>query len=95
VGPLGDGRDPERPGRDQALTTVDADCPANSQIAQRAPLISHSATPTRDEPLEHHIGVVPSPARPDSAVLGKMGNCDGPVLQIPLLVRYCPETWMR
>ena len=29
LGPLGDGRDPERPGRDQALTTVDADGPAN------------------------------------------------------------------
>ncbi|MGC1887233.1 MAG: aldolase/citrate lyase family protein, partial [Stellaceae bacterium] len=30
-GPLGEGRDPERPGRDQALTTVDADGPANGQ----------------------------------------------------------------
>ena len=35
VGSLGEGRDPERPGRDQALTTVDADGPANGQIAPR------------------------------------------------------------
>jgi integrase len=41
VGSLGEGRDPERPVRDQALTTVDADGPA-SQLAQRAPLISRS-----------------------------------------------------
>ena len=33
VASLGEGRDPERPGRDQALTTVDADGPANGQIA--------------------------------------------------------------
>ena len=33
MGSLGEGRDPERPGRDQALTTVDADGPANGQIA--------------------------------------------------------------
>jgi hypothetical protein len=38
MGSLGEGRDPERPGRDQALTTVGADGPANGQIAQRAPL---------------------------------------------------------
>jgi hypothetical protein len=38
VGSLGEGRDPERPVRDQALTTVDADGPANGRIAQRAPL---------------------------------------------------------
>jgi hypothetical protein len=38
VGSLGEGRDPERPGRDQALTTVNADGPANGQIAQHAPL---------------------------------------------------------
>ena len=37
-GPWATGRDPERPVRDQALTTVDADGPANGQIAQRAPL---------------------------------------------------------
>jgi hypothetical protein len=36
-----------------ALTTVDADGPANGQIAQRVPLLSRSATPTRDAPLEH------------------------------------------
>ena len=52
-GPWATGRDPERPGRDQALTTVDADGPANGRITQRAPLISRSATPTRDAPLEH------------------------------------------
>jgi NAD(P)-dependent dehydrogenase (short-subunit alcohol dehydrogenase family) len=34
VGSLGDGRDPERPGRDQALATVDAGGPANGRIAQ-------------------------------------------------------------
>ena len=51
MGPLGEGRDPERPGRDQALTTVDADGPANGQIAPRAPLISRSATPTWDAPI--------------------------------------------
>ena len=39
MGSLGEGRDPERPVRDQALTTVDADRPANGQIAQRAPLL--------------------------------------------------------
>ena len=33
MGSLGDGRDPERPVRDQALTTVDADDPANGRIA--------------------------------------------------------------
>ena len=32
MGSLGEGRDPERAGRDQALTTVDADGPANGQI---------------------------------------------------------------
>ena len=53
VGPLGEGRDPEGPGRDQALMTVNADGPANGQIAQRVPLISRSATPTRDAPLKH------------------------------------------
>jgi NAD(P)-dependent dehydrogenase (short-subunit alcohol dehydrogenase family) len=37
VGPLGDGRDPERAVRDQALTTVDAGGPASGRIAQRAP----------------------------------------------------------
>jgi hypothetical protein len=56
VGPLGAGRDPARPGRDQALTTVDGDGPANGQIAQRAPLISRSTTPTRDAPLEYFDG---------------------------------------
>ena len=38
MGSLGEGRDPERPVRDQALTTVDADGPANGQIAPRVPL---------------------------------------------------------
>jgi len=38
VGPLDEGRDPERPVRDQALTTVDADGPANGRITRRAPL---------------------------------------------------------
>jgi len=48
VGSLGEGRDPERPGRDQALTTVDADGPANGQIAPRAPLIRRAvAVPGR------------------------------------------------
>jgi type 1 fimbriae regulatory protein FimB len=37
VGPLGEGWDPERPGRDQALTTVDADgeCPESGGITRR------------------------------------------------------------
>jgi hypothetical protein len=35
VGSLDEGRDPERPVRDQALTTVAADGPANGRIAQR------------------------------------------------------------
>ena len=35
---LPEGRDPERPVRDQALATVDADDPAKGRIAQRAPL---------------------------------------------------------
>jgi hypothetical protein len=48
VGSLGEGRDPERPGRDQALTTVDADGPANGQIAPRVPLIRRAvAVPGR------------------------------------------------
>jgi hypothetical protein len=39
VGSLGEGRDPGRPVRDQAITTVDAaDGPVNGRIAQRAPL---------------------------------------------------------
>ena len=48
VGSLGEGRHPGRPGRDQALTTVDADGPANSQIAPLAPLIRRAvAVPGR------------------------------------------------
>ena len=43
MGPLGEGRDTDRPGRDQTLTPVDADGPANCQIVQRAPLMSRSA----------------------------------------------------
>jgi hypothetical protein len=50
VGSLGEGRDPERPGRDQALTTVDADGPANGQIAQRAPLIRRAVATSTYRP---------------------------------------------
>ena len=38
MGSLGEGGDPERPVRDQALTTVDAGGPANGQTAQHVPL---------------------------------------------------------
>ena len=34
MGPLGAGRDPERPRRYRALTTIDAGDPANGRIAQ-------------------------------------------------------------
>jgi hypothetical protein len=43
MGPLGVDRDPERPGRDRALTPVDADGQANCQTVQRAPLMGRSA----------------------------------------------------
>jgi hypothetical protein len=64
VGPLGEGRDPERPGRDQALTTVDADGPANGRIAQRTPLISRSATRRGMRHQNINIEVVPEPGPP-------------------------------
>ena len=43
VGSLGEGRDPERPVRDQALTTVDADGRANGQIAHACAAAGRSA----------------------------------------------------
>ncbi len=51
MGPLGAGWYPERPGRDQALTPVDAGGPATGWIVRCPRLISRPATPTRDARL--------------------------------------------
>jgi hypothetical protein len=45
VGALGDGRDPERPVRDQALTTVDARIDRELDTVKRLPLV-HQAEPS-------------------------------------------------
>src|SRR3954451_13145279 len=62
LGPMGDGWDPERPSRDQALTAVDADGPANGRIIRHAPLISRSATPTRIRQQNLNSVDVPEPS---------------------------------
>lgn len=52
MGSLGDGRDPERPVRDQALTTVDARIDRELDTAERLPLVRQSeAIMERDPPL--------------------------------------------
>ena len=45
MGALGDGRDPERPVRDQALTTVDARIDRELDTVKRLPLV-HQAEPS-------------------------------------------------
>src|SRR6516165_8353455 len=52
VGSLGEGRDPERPVRDQALTTVDARIDRELDTAKRLPLVHQAeAIMEQDPPL--------------------------------------------
>ena len=50
MGSLGDGRDPERPVRDQALTTVDARIDRELYTAKRLPLV-HQAEAIMEQDL--------------------------------------------
>ena len=50
MGSLGDGRDPERPVRDQALTAVDARADRELDTAERLPLVDQAEAIMEQEP---------------------------------------------
>ena len=50
MGSLGEGRDPERPVRDQALTTVDARIDRELYTAERLPLVDQAEAIMEQEP---------------------------------------------
>ena len=50
MGSLGDGRDPERPVRHQALTTVDARIDRELSTAERLPLVDQAEAIMEQEP---------------------------------------------
>jgi hypothetical protein len=95
VGPLGAGWDPERPGRDQALTTGDADGPANDWIARRTLLISRPSTPTPDPLFERqyrgrararHVPMIQCWAAADSSTSGRFRRVGGVILTVAVVL---------